>query len=183
MGAYVLVTYKIQSDENIQRYLYPSAEVVRARAAFLEQNRLNVFGEPIINPSELVLLNSGTLFYLTSINGKLVPQIGARMAVNSSEQQTVTITGWAVDEQANDLAKAVFVTIDRTIDIPTLYGLQRPDVAAEYGNSKYVSSGFVASFSTTILSDGEHSISLEIVSQDGLHYYLSQQIVYLIVLY
>jgi hypothetical protein len=52
MGAYVLMGYRTQSDENI-RYLYPHTAIVRERAIFLEQNRLNVFSEPSINASLL----------------------------------------------------------------------------------------------------------------------------------
>lgn len=52
MGAYVLMGYRTQSDENI-RYLYPHPAIVRERAIFLEQNRLNVFSDPSINASLL----------------------------------------------------------------------------------------------------------------------------------
>jgi hypothetical protein len=58
MGAYVLMNYKTQSDQNITKYLYPNPITVRERAVFLEQNRLNVFSEPSINASALILTSS-----------------------------------------------------------------------------------------------------------------------------
>jgi hypothetical protein len=51
MGACVLMTYRTQSDENIRNYLYPDPSVVRERAPFLEQHKLNVFNEPVSNMS------------------------------------------------------------------------------------------------------------------------------------
>jgi hypothetical protein len=49
-GAYVLRTYKTQSDDNIKASLNPSnARLFRELAAFLEQSKLNVFGGPIAN--------------------------------------------------------------------------------------------------------------------------------------
>jgi len=181
MGAYILTTYKIQSDENIGNYLYPIPTVVREQAQFLEQNKLNVFSEKAINLSTLILSSSKTLFALDTINGKIVSQQTMPLVINSSQQGTITITGWAVDEEANDVASAVFITIDGRIDIPTLYGLDRQDIANYFKNSNFRFSGYIATFSSSILSEGEHIISLKIVSEDGVHYYHQEQVLYLVV--
>jgi len=180
MGAYMLATYKIQSDENIRRYLYDPA-LVRERAGFLEQNKLNVFSEPAINLSTLILSSSNTLFALNTINGKIVPQQTTPLVINRSQEETITITGWAVDKEASDVASAVFITIDGRIDIPTLYGLDRQDVANYFKNPNFRFAGYIATFSSSILSEGEHTISLKIVSKDGIHYYYLEQILYLMV--
>ena len=181
MGAYVLTTYKIQSDENIRNYLYPIPTVVREQAEFLELNKLNVFSEKAMNLSTLILSSSNTLFALDTINGKIVSQQITPLVINSSQQGTITITGWAVDEQANDVATTVFITIDGRIDIPTLYGLDRQDVANYFKNANFRFSGYIATFSTSILGEGEHTISLKIVSKDGIHYYYPEQRLYLLV--
>ena len=175
------MTYKIQSDENLRNYLHPVPTVVRERAEFLERNKLNVFSEPAINLSTLILSSSKTLFALDTMNGKTVSQQTAPLVINSSQQGTITITGWAVDKQANDVASAVFITIDGRIDIPTLYGLDRQDVANYFKNSNFRFSGYIATFSSSILSEGEHIISLKIVSEDGVHYYHQEQVLYLVV--
>jgi len=181
MGAYILTTYKMQSDENIRNYLYPNPAVVRERAEFLEQNKLNVFSEPVINTSLLIMSHSDTLFYADTLNGKIISQQSSPLVINSSEQKTITITGWAVDKQANDVAFAVFITIDGRIDIPVLYGLDREDVVNYFKNPNYRFSGYIATFSSSVLSEGAHTVSLKIVSKDGVHYYQPEQILYLAV--
>ncbi len=84
--------------------------------------------------------------------------------------------GWALDKQSNDVASAVFVTIDGTIDIPAVYSLDRPDVASYFKDSNFRFSGYLATFSSSILSKGEHTISLKIVSKDGVRYFYQEQV-------
>jgi hypothetical protein len=182
IGAYVLKTYKIQSDENIRQYLYPDPAIVRERAQFLEQNKLNVFSEEALDTSTLVLAGSNTLSWIDTINGKMTSHQPSPVVIDTSQEETITITGWAVDTQANGVASAVFITIDGRIDIPALYGLDRPDVANYLKNQNFRFSGYLATFSSSILSDGEHTVSLKIVSRDGLHFYYVQQVLYLYVI-
>jgi hypothetical protein len=180
MGAYVLLTYKTQSDENILSFLtyntYPTPEMVRERAQYLDQSKLNVFSEPTINTSTLLPSNSSTLFFLDAINEIRAPQRDVPIVVNASKQQTVTLVGWAVDKQANGAASAVFITVDGKLDIPALYGLDREDVANAFKNPNFRYSGFVASFASSILSKGTHTLSLKIVAADGIHFYYAQQV-------
>lgn len=177
MGAYVLLTYKIQSDENIRSYdLYPTPEIVRERAQYLDQSKLNVFSEPTINASTLLPSSGSTLFSLEAINEIRAPQPAVPIVVNASKQQTVTLVGWAVDKQANGAASAVFITVDGKLDIPALYGLDREDVANGFKNPNFRYSGFVASFASSILSKGIHTLSLKIVAADGIHFYYAQQV-------
>jgi len=174
MGAYILKTNKIQSDENIKNYLYISPEVVRERAIFLEENGLNVFSEPCIDTSELALIGSDTFCALETINGVVTSETSGALVVNSSQHETLTITGWAVDKQANDAASAVFLVIDDSHIIPTVYGLAKPDVASHFNNRNFRLSGFVATFSSSILCNGEHDLTLKIVSKDRRCYYQKQ---------
>jgi predicted SpoU family rRNA methylase len=50
-------------------------------------------------------------------------------------EETITITGWAVDEEANSATSTVFIVIDGQIVILTLYGLTRSDVAESLNNA------------------------------------------------
>ena len=171
-GAYVLKTYNIQSDANILTYLYwAPGPYWREEAKFLEQNRLNVFSEPAINTSRLVFLNYSTMFGLDTINGVVVSEHSTPIVINSSSADTITLIGWAVDARENKAASAVFVTFDGQINIPALYGSDRPYIAQGFGNPNFEFSGFWASFSSSILTKGEHTVSLKIVSWDGLYYY------------
>jgi hypothetical protein len=181
-GAYVLETYEIQPDENIRHYVASvPASITREEAKFLQENRLNVFSKATIRPSVLTPGNCSALAFLDYVDGKVVPQDGSPLVVDRHKQETVTIIGWAVDSIGADAASAVFVTIDGRIDIPTLYGLDRQDVAAAYGNPRYRFSGYMATFPSEILTVAEHTISIKIVSKDGLHYCTSGVLVRLIV--
>ena len=185
IGAYVLKTYKIQSDENIRNFLYwvPGASLrIKEKAQFLEQNKLNVFSEPVINTSTLILSGSNTFFALDRIDTDIASEQGTLHLINSSQQETITFTGWAVDKQANNVAFAVFITIDGSIDIPCLYGRDRKDVAKAYRNPKFRFSGFMSTFSSSILSKGKHTISLKIVSKDRIHFYQPEQIFCILVI-
>ena len=171
-GAYLLKTYNIQSDSNILTYLYwAPGPYWREQAQFLQQNRLNVFSEPALDASRLMLVKNTTMYSLDTINGLVVSQQSSPIVVNSASDDTVTLTGWAVDALANKVAFTVFVTFDGKIDVPALYGLERPDVAQALGTPQFEFSGFWVSFSSSILTQGEHTVSLKIVSWDGLYYY------------
>lgn len=86
-----------------------------------------------------------------------------------------------MDEQNNDSAPAVFPGIDERIDVPALYGLDREDVAKDFETGTLRFSGFLATFSSSILAKGEHVISLKIVTKDGTHYYRVGPIPHLVV--
>ena len=73
------------------------------------------------------------------------------------------------------------MTVDGKLDVPALYGLDRPDVAKAFNNPKFRYSGYIATFSSSILGRGDHTISLKIVSKDGKHYYLPALVVFLTV--
>lgn len=180
VAAYVLKTYEIQSDQNIMRYLYPVPSIARDRAHFLEQNRLNVFNQEMANISELKQSSLETSYSLDTVDG--VSASGALVfPINSTRQETITVTGWAVDDSARNVASAVFISVDGKTNIATLYGLERPDVATSFHDSLFTSSGFMATFSSSILSPGRHAISLVIVSNNGLSYYVTPEIVELVV--
>jgi hypothetical protein len=174
LGAYVLFTYKMQSDENIRSYLYIDTSLVRYHAEFLEKNRFNVFSKQIVNTSTLILTHSDALFALETINGEPTSGQSVNFTIDSGQHETITIMGWALDGQANDVASAVFIVVDDEIRIPVIYGLDRPDVSNYLENSNFRFSGFMATFSSSILGVGEHSVSLEIVSRSGYYYYQNQ---------
>lgn len=171
VGAYVLLTYKMQSDENIRNYLYVDTGLVRNLAEFLEKNNFNVFSKPLANTSTLILTHSDTLFALETINGESILGQNANITIDSGQHETITITGWAVDKQANDAASAVFIIIDEVTRIPVIYGLDRPNVADYLKNPNFRFSGFMATFSSLKLGVGEHNLSLEIVGKNGYYFY------------
>jgi hypothetical protein len=197
MSAYVLRTYSLQSNESIGNYLsppiYPYFPFVREGAAFLQTQKMNVFSEPSIDLSSLPIRNnSGTIYAIDSCPEYIppsytygsiaepclhyVPASSYPVAVINSTQETITITGWAVDEKTNSVATAVFIIIDGQVFVPTLYGLMRPDVADSLSNPSFEYSGFIATFSPSILKAGPHTIQLEIVGNGSQYAYVTPQI-------
>ena len=192
MSAYVLRSYSLQSNQSIGNYLYFDTTLVREGAAFLETQKMNVFSAPSIGLSSLGIRNASDARYAIDTCPEYVPQSYAYgsiaepcptyvltssypVVVINSTQETITITGWAVDERANSVASAVFIVIDGQIMVPTLYGLMRPDVANSLMNPSFEYSGFVATFSTSILRPGSHIIQLEIVGSDSQYVYLTPE--------
>jgi hypothetical protein len=161
MYAYILGTYKMQSDANLVRFLVADPVLVREDANFLEDHSLNVFSEPSFNPygESASRIGNNTLFDFEISD---VPNVNGCVEINSSAVDTVTITGWAIDSRANMVAGGVFITVDGNMQIPTLYGLSQQDVASHLGN-KFLHSGFIAMFSSHYLAPGEHHLTLMVV--------------------
>lgn len=180
-SAYVLMTYKIQSDENIVKYLHPVPAPIRTGAGFLERNKLNVFSRDMTNTSGLVLIQTGARFFIYTINNKIVSRQVSPILIRSGEEKTITINGWAVDKKANDAASGVFITIDDRIDIPALYGLSSPGVFRDFKNPNLRFSGYMATFSSSILDKGAHTLSIKIVTKDGKGYYWPKRTVDLLI--
>ena len=181
IGAYVLLSYDVQSSQNIERYLYPSAATVELRAPFVKQNALNVFND---RPdfSQLTSVNSSTLHSLDIINGIIVSQHSGPIVINATQDSTITLGGWAVDGLTNSAALTVVITVDKT-DIPTIYGIGRSDVSTAYNNPNFRSSGFVAFFSASAFGPGLHTVGLKVISKDHRHYYYLQQVASYVIVY
>lgn len=128
---------------------------------------------------ELVPVDGETLSHVETVNGRLIAQLSSPIIIDAQREQRVTITGWAVDQNAQKAAGGVFVTIDGRTDIPVLYGFDRRDVADYFENPDYRFSGFSASFTTSVLDEGQHTLSLKIVTADKSGYYQPEQTIVL----
>lgn len=170
---YYLHTYKIQPDENLMN-LYPLATVVRERAALLDKYNLSIFAKDSLDINKHSRINAETYNHIDTINCKVQTE---PIAIDKGKGGAIEITGWAVDKNADGPASAVFITIDDEMNIPSIYGLDRPDVANTYKNKNFRYSGFRASFASSILEYGPHNFTIKIVSKDGDGYYTSHQIV------
>ncbi len=173
---YYLENYKIQPDKNLVK-LHPSATAIRERASKLEKFQLSVFAKTSTNIYDYSKLNLDTYSCIDSINHRPIHLQKEPVVIDKDNEAEMTISGWAVDKHANSPAKAVFITIDDELNIPTLYGLDRPDVANAYNNKNFRYSGFRASFAPSILDEGPQNFTIKIVSKEGDGYYTSNQIV------
>ncbi len=110
-----------------------------------------------------------------------IDQIGELMApfaekpIHLSGSGGFRVVGWAVDRKLEAVALAVDVVIDTT-PFPSLYGLDRRDVAEYFKQPAYNSSGFASDIPRDVLEKGTHMLSLRVVSSDGACYYESPRI-------
>lgn len=100
---------------------------------------------------------------------------GVLVHVDGSRE--LRVSGWAVDRAAASTGAGVDVVLDRT-SFPTIYGLDRNDVAAALKSADYTRSGFMAAVPASRLPPGSHTLSLRVASADGRCYYetLSQAV-------
>lgn len=133
-----------------------------------------------VNPQKLVPVDEDTLFSVDFVNNLQPAQHRFTFVIDTYKYKVVpihrivTIVGWAVDRKAGTAAGGVFISVDGKRDIAAHYGLDRPDVADHFKNSRYGFSGFSASFRTSLLNKGENLLSLKVVTADRAGYYAPQ---------
>jgi len=169
--AYYLSTFRVQSCENLKGVYFFGCEGARASAEVLEKYKLDVFSTPSLKIENLTPIEGSTQFHIDSINYYPLSQQNPGIINLSNQTETLTIWGWAVDQEAKNTAGGVFISIDGQIDIPAMYSMDRPDIAASFGESRYRFSGFMASFATSVVGEGQHTLSLKIVTVDKKGYY------------
>jgi len=89
-------------------------------------------------------------------------------------EDAITVSGWAVDTKSRGEAGGVFVNIDG-MDFPATYHLKR---VVAVPNTNYASPGFSASFPTSLIGMGKHSLALKIVTSAKDGYYQSPAITF-----
>lgn len=90
--------------------------------------------------------------------------------VLSPGEEYVTISGWAIDKQADNLAGGVYLDIDGKL-YPAAYGYPREDVADALGNTAYRACGFRREIPAAALGMGPHTLSVRVLTHDQTHYY------------
>jgi hypothetical protein len=167
---YYLLSYKYQPDDNL-KYIHPSPEYLRQTIPQIEKHRLGVFND--VPYDNYTISNQSTYCSIDKIAS--VPIINNVANVNSAGK-SITVEGWAIDSVYNKKAMAVYVSIDNTYDIPAMYCYEREDVANYFNNPGLKYSGFWASFASSLLTQGSHSIRLKIISINGKEIYFSQPV-------
>jgi hypothetical protein len=81
------------------------------------------------------------------------------------------VEGWAVDRQAGELPRAVFLSVDGKLDFPAVGGRTRLDVATALQNEHYREAGVMSYPRAGLLPEGEHTVEWKIVSHDGGAYW------------
>jgi hypothetical protein len=164
---YLLLTYEDQPNDALLG-LYPSAAQVRAVAPILQRRRQSVFRDAVREPNRR--LGEPTAFSLETMNGQAVPSTGV-LRIDSKD--SLLVTGWAIDSQAHRTALGVWLSFDGRHDIPTRYGLARPEIASSLYSRSYESSGFSGTIAARSIGSGRHLMTLKIATADGKAFYES----------
>jgi hypothetical protein len=109
------------------------------------------------------LLKGETKGYIDDIDGR---SLATGMA-NAASNQSLTVSGWAVDAPAHRPASAVYFDLDGHL-FSTFYGSERHDVAGALKEPAYGNSGFRGQIYG---APGSHKVSIRIVNADGTGYY------------
>jgi|GEM_PF-716045 len=169
MIAYFDRTYSLQSDENLS-LSFENPGIVRGQAPILEKYHLNVFSDFSTIPSRAA---SPSLVTGAGIETVLAvhPSEPTDTIVIPPNQQTITITGWAIDRTTDSLAGGVYLEFDNQLDVPTLYGLDDSVVPNVFRESGFQRAGFFASFAAHALTIGRHSLTLKVVNSSRSFYF------------
>ena len=175
-AAFYLATYDGQSDENLRK-LYPSAGIVRERVRTLVDNKLNVFSQSAAATADFALLDAEPLFYIEDVNGKR-PASQKLLPVAIDWEETLIIKGWAVDQINNSAARGIMIDVDNgKLEMPALYGIDRPDIAEYHKNENYRYSGFEASVDASAIGSGQHIMAIKVLAANGKEYYKPVKII------
>ena len=108
---------------------------------------------------------------IEKINDTWSPQI--KQPVPVPYGQSVTVTGWAVDEERRSVAGGVDVVVDG-MPYRARYGLARDDVAAYLGFPGCKNSGFTLTVPPSkLVEKGLHHVALRVLANDGTFFYNS----------
>jgi hypothetical protein len=173
--SYLLSTYSIQSETNLQSIYSFGTPIVREAGKILQKYKLNIFSKPSIDLERLDIISANTKSSIDCVNDITNIEHDEIPVWISKQDSTISISGWAIDLSANDIAGGVFINIDGEKNIPTLYGIERPDLSSVFGGNKFRYSGFQSSFSISVIGEGEHIMSLLIITADKKCYYIGSQ--------
>jgi hypothetical protein len=150
--------------------LYPNPDHARIYSAALERLRYSVFADPHVSPDGLVPDGARPEFSVETINGD--PADG-NPTIAIGETDAVAVDGWAFNGASTGPARAVFLTIDGTRQLPAHVGIYRPGLGGDIRRRSRRWSGFTGSFGGFVLQPGEHTLAVTIVSDDGTHTFVT----------
>ena len=93
--------------------------------------------------------------------------------VISKEESFIDVTGWAVDDEAKDVAGGVYVDVDGEL-FPAFYGIDtenRKRVGDLFESPSYRYSGFERAIPLSEIGTGSHNLSIIVLTNDRKRYY------------
>lgn len=175
--AFITYTYETQPDAALAE-VFPSPEIVGSGSRILDELDYNAFAypsEPAPPPlSGLSEISSSTGYGIDAISGVRVGENPEEPVSIPGRSAALSVTGWALDSSAEDLAGGVYVEIDGEA-YPAFYGVPRESLAERFG-PELGEAGFTRTISTEEIPPGDHELSLLIVSNDEEGYYRTEPI-------
>ena len=167
--AYLAYTSKYQPPAMLER-LYPSVEAARTYTGEMERLQLSVFAGPHIQPETLSPGLRRPDYRVDVLNNRR-PYAEQPIAVTAGD--AIEVSGWAFNETRSGPARAIFLNIDGTRDLPGHTGMYRETLGGALRGRGRRWGGFTASFDAGLLPPGEHTLAVKIVSDDGRRFFLS----------
>ncbi len=166
---YLMYSAKYQPSSLLDK-LYPNPDHARIYSADMERLRYNVFADSHVSPDGLVPGGARPDFSVETIDGE---PAGANTTIAIGETDAVIVDGWAFNGASTGPARAVFLTIDGTRQLPAHVGVYRPGLGRGIRHRSRRWSGFIGSFGGFVLQPGEHTLAVTIVSDDGTHTFVT----------
>ncbi len=169
--------YQIAPDGCLAGHFFAikgAGAVVRTRSAYLDTQRLGIFGAQALRLEDLSQTPQPTASSIDTVGDTIVARPHTE-PLTVLQGSALTVKGWAIDMAAQRPAGAVFVRIDGVRHGLADYGGDRPDVSTALHNDAYRSSGFSIPIDTDTLSLGQHSLTIAVVRSDRTTYYAPPQ--------
>jgi hypothetical protein len=167
--AYMMYSAKYQPSSLLEK-LYANPDHARIYSAELERMRYNVFADPHILPAGLEPSTVQPEYKVETING-LPP--GPTTTIDVGSDGAVEAVGYAMNDSGTGAARAVFLTIDGTRQLPAASGLFRDTLGGPIRGHGRRWTVFDGSFGGFVLTPGEHTLAVTIVHDDGRHAYVT----------
>jgi hypothetical protein len=165
--AYMMYSAKYQPSSLLEK-LYPNADHARVYSAEMERMRYNVFADPHVLAGQLVPSPQGLEYKVETVNDQ---PAGPDTVIAIDKDGAIDVVGYAFNDHRDGPARAVFLTIDGTRDLPAASGLFRSTLGGSIRDRGRRWSVFRGSFGGFVLTPGEHTLTLKIVHDDGLRAY------------
>jgi hypothetical protein len=167
--AYMMYSAKYQPSSLLEK-LYANPDHVRAYSSELERMRFNVFADPHIQPDQLEPSSVQPEYKVETVNG-LAP--GPATTIDIGSDGAVEVVGYAMNDSRKTGARAVFLTIDGTRQLPAASGLFRNTLGGGIRGRGRRWSVFRGSFGGFVLTPGQYTLALTIVHDDGQHAFVT----------
>jgi hypothetical protein len=174
--AYLMYSAK-QQPLSLLETLYPNPLHARAYSEAMERMRYNVFADDRVSPEALTLDAPRSETMVDDVNGD-PPDPGVPILVGDAD--AIVVTGRAFNGAGTGKARAVFLTIDGTRDLPAHVGVYRIDLGGGIRRRDRRWAGFKGSFGGFVLAPGEHTLAVKVVPDDGTRAFVTGPIARLV---